>query len=73
MLRSTVFPGVTRRVERLLERTGHDVDLAFCPERIAEGSAMKELFALPQIVAARTDRAAEAGRGAVRPGSPTRS
>jgi UDP-N-acetyl-D-mannosaminuronic acid dehydrogenase len=57
VLRSTVFPGVTRRVERLLERTCPDVDLAFCPERIAEGHAMNELFALPQIVAARTARA----------------
>ena len=30
----------------------HDlaVDVAFCPERIAEGKAMEELFTLPQIV-----------------------
>ncbi|MBC2934434.1 nucleotide sugar dehydrogenase [Nocardioides sp. zg-1228] len=53
VLRSTVFPGVTRRVEQLLAgRSG--VDLAFCPERIAEGRAMTELFELPQIVSART-------------------
>jgi UDP-N-acetyl-D-mannosaminuronic acid dehydrogenase len=62
VLRSTVFPGVTRRVERLLETSHRDIDLAFCPERIAEGKAMTELFTLPQIVAARTtparDRAA---------------
>ena len=51
VLRSTVFPGVTRLVERLLQRTGHDVDVAFCPERIAEGQGDDELFALPQIVA----------------------
>jgi UDP-N-acetyl-D-mannosaminuronic acid dehydrogenase len=56
VLRSTVFPGVTRRVEQLLdERSG--VDLAFCPERIAEGRAMTELFELPQIVSARTPQA----------------
>ena len=30
--------------------TGVDVDVAFCPERIAEGKAMTELFELPQIV-----------------------
>ncbi len=57
VLRSTVFPGVTRMVERLLERLGKDVDVAFCPERIAEGRAMEELHSLPQIVAARSDRA----------------
>jgi UDP-N-acetyl-D-mannosaminuronic acid dehydrogenase len=56
VLRSTVFPGVTRRVEQLLG-TRDGVDLAFCPERIAEGRAMTELFELPQIVSARTPRA----------------
>ncbi len=57
VLRSTVFPGVTRMVERLIERLGIAVDVAFCPERIAEGRAMEELHSLPQIVAARTDGA----------------
>jgi UDP-N-acetyl-D-mannosaminuronic acid dehydrogenase len=55
VLRSTVFPGVTRMVERLVERLGIAVDVAFCPERIAEGRAMEELHSLPQIVAARTE------------------
>ena len=30
VLRSTVFPGVTRMVERLIERLGKSVDVAFC-------------------------------------------
>ena len=51
VLRSTVYPGVTRAVERLLGET--DIDISFCPERIAEGKAMTELYELPQIVAAR--------------------
>jgi UDP-N-acetyl-D-mannosaminuronic acid dehydrogenase len=63
VLRSTVYPGVTARVERMLEEEGVDVDVAFCPERIAEGKAMEELFSLPQIVSAHTqgsrDRAAK--------------
>jgi len=59
ILRSTVFPGVTRLVERLIDRLGRSIDVAFCPERIAEGRAMEELHTLPQIVAARTDRAYE--------------
>ena len=50
VLRSTVYPGVTAMVERLMERGGLDVDVAFCPERIAEGKAMRELYELPQIV-----------------------
>jgi UDP-N-acetyl-D-mannosaminuronic acid dehydrogenase len=59
ILRSTVFPGVTRLVERLMDRLGKSIDVAFCPERIAEGKAMDELHTLPQIVAARSDRAFE--------------
>jgi UDP-N-acetyl-D-mannosaminuronic acid dehydrogenase len=58
VLRSTVHPGVTALTEKLLIRRGLDVDVAFCPERIAEGRAMTELFELPQIVSARTERAA---------------
>jgi len=54
ILRSTVYPGVTALVEKLLERKGVKVDVAFCPERIAEGKALTELFSLPQIIAART-------------------
>lgn len=57
VLRSTVYPGVTALVEQLFERHGLDIDVVFCPERIAEGRAMTELFQLPQIVAARTDTA----------------
>jgi UDP-N-acetyl-D-mannosaminuronic acid dehydrogenase len=54
VLRSTVYPGVTALTEKLLASKGIAVDVAFCPERIAEGKAMTELFELPQIVAART-------------------
>jgi len=57
VLRSTVYPGVTELVERMIARLGVDVDVAFCPERIAEGKAMTELFELPQIVSGRTERA----------------
>jgi UDP-N-acetyl-D-mannosaminuronic acid dehydrogenase len=57
VLRSTVHPGVTALTERLLHRYGLDIDVAFCPERIAEGFAMTELFTLPQIVSARGERA----------------
>ncbi|HET6210389.1 MAG TPA: UDP binding domain-containing protein, partial [Jatrophihabitans sp.] len=51
------YPGVTKRVERMLADDGIAVDVAFCPERIAEGKAMEELFSLPQIVSARTPQA----------------
>ena len=54
VLRSTVYPGVTRLVEDLVGRLDVDLDVAFCPERIAEGKAFEELSSLPQIVSGRT-------------------
>ena len=57
VLRSTVYPGVTDLVARDLAARGLDIDVAFCPERIAEGKAMEELRSLPQIVGASTDSA----------------
>lgn len=57
VLRSTVYPGVTAMAERLVADLGKDIDVTFCPERIAEGKAMTELYELPQLVSARTDRA----------------
>jgi UDP-N-acetyl-D-mannosaminuronic acid dehydrogenase len=62
ILRSTVYPGVTQYVERTVQEFGLDIDVAFCPERIAEGRAMTELFSLPQIVAARTQRGQQRAR-----------
>lgn len=63
VLRSTVYPGVTALVEKMIARLGVDVPVAFCPERIAEHKAMEELFSLPQIVSSRSadgrERAAE--------------
>ncbi len=59
VLRSTVYPGVTRLVEKVVHATHPGVEVAFCPERIAEGTAFTELYSLPQIVSARTDSAFE--------------
>jgi UDP-N-acetyl-D-mannosaminuronic acid dehydrogenase len=59
VLRSTVYPGVTERVARLIARVGRDIDVSFCPERIAEGQALVELRSLPQIIAGTTPRAVE--------------
>jgi UDP-N-acetyl-D-mannosaminuronic acid dehydrogenase len=59
VLRSTVYPGVTRRVEELVSELRLDIDVSFCPERIAEGHALTELRQLPQIVSSRTPRGSE--------------
>ena len=54
VLRSTVYPGVTKLVEKMIQGLGLAIDVAFCPERIAEHKAMEELYSLPQIVSARS-------------------
>jgi UDP-N-acetyl-D-mannosaminuronic acid dehydrogenase len=59
VLRSTVYPGVTAKVEELVRSRGLAVHVAFCPERIAEGKALTELFELPQIVAGWSPEALE--------------
>ena len=59
VLRSTVYPGTTAHVAAALEERGCRVDVAFCPERIAEGHALEELQTLPHIIGADTPRAGD--------------
>ena len=58
-MRSTVYPGTTEYVAQQLVLRGCEVDVAFCPERIAEGHALEEFASLPQIIGADDDKAAE--------------
>lgn len=55
ILRSTVTPGTTEYLVRYLKEkynwiVGKDLYLAYCPERIAEGKAVQELYEIPQII-----------------------
>jgi UDP-N-acetyl-D-mannosaminuronic acid dehydrogenase len=58
ILRSTVFPGVTERVKNLFAESGIYPEVTFCPERILEGQALKELRELPQIIGATSENGA---------------
>ncbi|MBF0353633.1 MAG: nucleotide sugar dehydrogenase [Alphaproteobacteria bacterium] len=58
ILRSTVFPGTTEWLARRLDESGKKIKLAFCPERIVQGFAIKELQGMPQIVSGATPEAA---------------
>jgi UDP-N-acetyl-D-mannosaminuronic acid dehydrogenase len=57
ILRSTVYPGTTEKIRDLIATSGRQIHVAFCPERVAEGRAMEELTALPQIVSGCDERA----------------
>ena len=59
ILRSTVFPGVTKRVQSLLATSNLFPEVTFCPERILEGHALKELRELPQIIGATSESGAQ--------------
>jgi UDP-N-acetyl-D-mannosaminuronic acid dehydrogenase len=57
ILRSTVYPGTTEYVKDRLHLQGVDADVVFCPERVAEGHAIREILSLPQIIGAGDDHA----------------
>ncbi len=57
VLRSTVYPGTTEMLYKKLKEKGKNIEVAFCPERIIEGYALKELYELPQIVSGTTENA----------------
>lgn len=59
ILRSTVYPGVTKLVYDRAKTLGRQVHVAFCPERIAEGKALEELISLPQIISSFEPKAQE--------------
>jgi UDP-N-acetyl-D-mannosaminuronic acid dehydrogenase len=52
VLRSTLYPGVTRVIKDRIDERRREIHVAFCPERIAEGKAIEELTTLPQIISA---------------------
>jgi len=59
VLRSTVYPGTTEYVAARLQSHGLRADVAFCPERVAEGHALEEIRSLPQLIGGVTDPAFE--------------
>lgn len=59
ILRSTIHPGTTERVDRILKSKGKKAYVAFCPERIAQGYAMTELLEMPHIVSSTSQEGEE--------------
>jgi UDP-N-acetyl-D-mannosaminuronic acid dehydrogenase len=62
ILRSTLFPGTSEKIRARLEAAGLKVGVCFCPERIAQGHALKELREFPQIISGSDDRALAVAR-----------
>lgn len=53
IMRSTVYPTLCRQLSKRLE----GISIAYCPERIVQGYAMKEIPELPQIVSGIDEKA----------------
>ncbi|TAJ24088.1 MAG: nucleotide sugar dehydrogenase [Nitrospirae bacterium] len=62
ILRSTLFPGTSEKIRATLEGARLKVGVCFCPERIAQGYALRELQDLPQIISGSTPAALAAAR-----------
>lgn len=52
IMRSTLFPGTMEYIHNRMKQSRPDLRFAFCPERVAQGKALKEIDSLPQIVSA---------------------
>jgi UDP-N-acetyl-D-mannosaminuronic acid dehydrogenase len=57
IVRSTLPPGTTQQVVVQAAGQGLDIDVAYCPERAAQGQVLDELHRLPQIVGGATAQA----------------
>lgn len=58
IMRSTVYPTLCRQLSKRL----NGISIAYCPERIAEGYAIKEIPELPQIISGFDEKAVENAR-----------
>jgi UDP-N-acetyl-D-mannosaminuronic acid dehydrogenase len=63
ILRSTVFPGITRHIQNFLIDKGMKIRVAFCPERAVQGYSLREFRENPQIISAFDPQTLEEVRG----------
>jgi UDP-N-acetyl-D-mannosaminuronic acid dehydrogenase len=62
ILCGTVYPGMSKCLNDFLKGRGVDVHLAYCPVRIAQGDAIRELHELPQITSGFTETAVRSAK-----------
>ena len=62
VLRSTLFPGTSEKVLAFLQAEGLDVGVSYCPERIAQGTALKEMREFPQLISGSDSRSLDVAR-----------
>lgn len=62
ILRSTLFPGTSEKVLAFLRAGGLGVGVSYCPERIAQGTALKEMSEFPQLISGSDSRSLDVAR-----------
>lgn len=62
IMRSTIFPGTMDYIRSFFEEKNKPLSICFCPERLAEGKALEELKAFPQIISAFDERGLESAQ-----------
>ena len=50
ILRSTIFPGATKKIQKKLFKINKYIGLSYCPERVAQGKSIEEIKNLTQII-----------------------
>ncbi|HVE81466.1 MAG TPA: NAD(P)-binding domain-containing protein, partial [Myxococcales bacterium] len=66
ILRSTVYPGTSAKVQQWLRERGKATSVAFCPERVAQGKSLREMAELPQVISAFDERGRKAAEALFR-------
>jgi UDP-N-acetyl-D-mannosaminuronic acid dehydrogenase len=59
VLRSTVYPGTTEWLGEYLKKCRREIKVSFCPERVVQGSGVREMNCIPQIVSGTSPEAEE--------------
>lgn len=62
ILRSTLYPTTSEKVHEYFRKRNKKIHVTFCPERIIEGQALKEISELPQIVSGFSNEGVEKAR-----------
>jgi UDP-N-acetyl-D-mannosaminuronic acid dehydrogenase len=70
LLRSTLFPGTSDKILKFFKSAGLNIGVSFCPERIAQGYALKEIATFPQIISGSDDKSLEMARRVFSPLAP---
>lgn len=55
ILRSTIFPGTTRKIISYIKKNNIDCKVSYCPERVAQGKSLIEIQNLTQIISSENE------------------